>query len=125
MSHRLPGPGRFLLTAAVVGLVHFGFTLLSIYNGFIIFRSAVTHWEVFWETTMDVMLFPADVLITGVADQWVQTLAVAGNSLLWGCVLTAMYYSWRAMRRRSGNIARPGGEPGVDDGDSETHQGKT
>jgi len=106
MRRRFPGPGRFLLTAAIVGLVHFGFALLSIYNGFIIFRSAVTPWEVFWETAMEVMLFPADVLITGVADQWAQTLAMAGNSLLWGCVLTAIYYAWRVMRSGSANAIR-------------------
>ena len=100
----MKGRTRFLQVAGVVALVQFGLSILSIYNGLIIFHSASTPGEVFWETTMEVMLFPADVLITSVAGQWGQTLMIAANSVLWGCVLTGLYYGWRG-RRRPGRFA--------------------
>jgi len=90
----------FLLVAGVA-IVHFGLSILSIYQGLIIFSSATTPGEIFWETVMEVFLFPADVLVSSVAGQWGQTLLIAANSLLWGCVLATSYVAWRARRGRS------------------------
>ncbi|HUI09661.1 MAG TPA: hypothetical protein VL221_04985 [Bacteroidota bacterium] len=100
--------GRYLLWAAIVGGLHFALSLLAIYNGFIIFRSAETPWEVFWETAMEVFLFPADVLVRTVTDQWGQTLIIIANSLFWGCVIVGLIFAWRK-RRASGKSIQAGG----------------
>ena len=90
---------RFLIIAGTVSVVHFALSILSIFEGFTIFRSAATPGEIFWEKTMEVMLFPADVLFTSAGSQWAQTVAIAGNSVLWGCVVAAAWQIVRAKRR--------------------------
>jgi len=98
---RRTGPRRFLLVAGAVAVVHFSLSILSISEGMTIFRSAATPGERFWELTMEGLLFPADVLITTTGGQWAQTMAIAGNSFLWGCVISSVYHARRARSPRT------------------------
>jgi len=86
---------KFVIFIFLFSIIHFILTMITIYNGFIIFRSPSTPSEIFWDGAMNVMLFPANIISWGSASEWIQTLIIIINSLFWGVLITGLYLQLR------------------------------
>lgn len=92
---------RFVIFAIIFAVIHFCITMVTIYNGFIIFRAPTTTSEIFWTEAMNIMLFPANILFQGSGNKLEQTLAIIFNSLVWGSVFSAVYLIlWKKPKRK-------------------------
>jgi hypothetical protein len=92
---------KLIIYILLFGAIHFAFSILSIAKGFFIFSGPSTPSGIFWQRTMNVLLFPANVLWRSEGNQWEQTLAIVLNSLLWGTVFAFLYYGWRILRKKA------------------------
>lgn len=82
---------RLILLSLILSSIHFGLTIISLFNGFIIFRSPTTQREIFWSNAMFILLFPANVIVTEYSSEFVQTLAMIFNSIFWGTAITILF----------------------------------
>lgn len=74
-------------------VIHCILTVISIYNGVIIFRTATTPSEIFWDRAMNIMLFPVSLMLQGSASEWLQILAIILNSIFWGILFAVIFLS--------------------------------
>jgi hypothetical protein len=88
---------RFVIFILVFSTLHFSLSMLAIFNGFIIFRAPSTASEIFWQCVMNVLLFPANVLLKGTGDNWTQTFAIILNSLVWGIAFATFCFGLRKL----------------------------
>lgn len=82
---------KFIILTLIFALIHFVMSMVSIYNGFIIFRSPSTPSEIFWARAMSIMLFPANILFHGSANELIQTLIILFNSIFCGALIAGLY----------------------------------
>lgn len=82
---------RIIIFTLVFSIIHFISSMITIYNGFIIFHGPSTPSEIFWACAMSVMIFPANIIFEGSASELVQTIAIILNSLFWGAFIAGIY----------------------------------
>ena len=84
---------RFFIYSIIFTVIHFTLTMISIYNGLIIFRTASTPVEIFWDRVMNAMLFPVSIVFQGSTSELVQTLSIILNSIFWGILFAVALLS--------------------------------
>jgi len=91
---------KFIILTLIFAVIHFVMSIASIYNGFIIFRSPSTPTEIFWARAMSVMLFPANIISQGSANELIQTLIILFNSLFCGALIAFMYLVFQKILKK-------------------------
>jgi hypothetical protein len=85
---------RLILFTIIFVVIHFSFSIISIFNGFVIFNGPSTTSENIWSEIMNILLFPMNVILSNVntSNQLLQTLLILINSFIWGIVFGMIYY---------------------------------
>jgi hypothetical protein len=87
---------RRIIVILLFAVIHFGLLALAIWQGLVIFRTPSTPSEIFWDHTMQVLLFPASLLTGIVTGKLWQTIVMVLNSLLWGLAFGSLYLRMRS-----------------------------
>jgi hypothetical protein len=97
-----PGRRRFRtpLLILLCAVIHFALLWLAIANAFVIFRGPSTPWEIFWDRTASVLMFPASLVYEQIHNGPGQLLIMIANSFLWGSAVAIAFAGVKQFSRK-------------------------